>query len=119
MTNANTAESASETYFCETCNTEHNALPWAVEIFWNPDYKMWVSMVVSDDDHTEAHNYGAHYHYNLQRLLDMTKESMEANLNNYYGNASIIKVYSKKNKLWKRYIRWAYMNTFGYWAERH
>ena len=114
MTNATTAEWASQTYQCVTCNTEHHALPWAVEIFWNPDTKMWVSLVISNDNY-EAHSFGSHYETNLQALIDMTKESMEANLNNYYGNASLIKVYSKKNTLWKRYTRWG--KTFSYWAE--
>ena len=92
----------SYTVDCQNCNTSHTPAmaPVAVELFWNEDARMWVAIVVAADGGF-AHTTEAFYHVSQSRLLKLTTEEMEANLNNYFGDATEIRVFTKAGNLTK------------------
>lgn len=102
MNELRTPEADSYTEWCETCNRLHSTelAPVAVDIWWLEESKMWVSMVVSSDG-GEAHNAESYYDVFQSRIVEATKEDMKDNHNNYYGDATEIRVFTKAGNLKK------------------
>jgi hypothetical protein len=95
---------AEETYtvFCDTCNNTHTPemAPVAVDIWWLAESKMWVSTVVGSDG-GEAHNAESYYDVFQSRIVEETIKGMKENHNNYYEDATEIRVFTKAGNLKK------------------
>tara|TARA_R110000751_G_scaffold144087_1_gene247716 strand:- start:269 stop:625 length:357 start_codon:yes stop_codon:yes gene_type:complete len=100
----NTEETTAEdsyTVDCITCNTQHSPAmaPVAVDIWWLDGSNMegeglWVSTVVAADG-GEAHTTESYYDAYQSRIIEITKEEMNENYNNYFGDATEIRVFTK------------------------
>ena len=97
----------SYTVDCITCNKQHTPemAPVAVDIWWLDGIHMngeglWVATVVASDG-GEAHNSESYYDYYQSSVVEATKESMEENHNNFYGDATEIRVFTKAGNLKK------------------
>jgi len=107
MNELRTPKADSYTEWCETCNRLHSTelAPVAVNIWWLDGIHMngeglWVATVVASDG-GEAHNSESYYDYYQSSVVEATKESMEENHNNFYGDATEIRVFTKAGNLKK------------------
>ena len=95
----------SYTVWCETCNQNHNPeyAPVAVAIWWSEPMSgdgLWVATVVASDG-GESHNVESYYDYYQSRVIEAAKEDMKENHNNFYGDATEIRVFTKAGNLKK------------------
>jgi hypothetical protein len=65
----------------------------AVEIFWNEDVCEWVSKV--------AKKHWIHYSEPRTYVIKQTIKDMKDNHNNYYGDATKIRIFTKEGNLTK------------------